>query len=90
MAMTITMNTTFSSSLTQLEILGFDRVGFVEEVTRFTSDYGRIVSVKFEADGVRSEGFVRIKLDNNERLESLLMRLKAITGLVKVKTTGVK
>ncbi len=24
----------------QLEILGFDRIGFVEEVTRFSSDYG--------------------------------------------------
>ncbi|WP_428663745.1 ACT domain-containing protein [Runella sp.] len=80
-----TINTNFSSSLTQLEILGFDRVGFVEEVTRFTSDYGKIVSVKFEADGVRSEGFLRIKLENSDRLDSLLVRLKAITGLVKVK-----
>ncbi|WP_169704940.1 ACT domain-containing protein [Runella slithyformis] len=83
--MITTINTNFSSTLTQLEILGFDRVGFVEEITRFTSDYGRIVSVKFEADGVRSEGFLRIKLDNNERLDSLLVRLKAIKGLVKVK-----
>lgn len=83
-----TINTPFSPPLTQLEILGFDRVGFVEEVTRFTSDYGRIVSVKFEADGVRSEGFLRIKLDNNERLDSLLVRLKAITGLVRVTQLG--
>ena len=54
-------NTTESTSLTQLEILGFDRVGFVEEVTRFVSDYGKIVSVRFEADGVRSEGLVKVK-----------------------------
>ncbi len=79
------VNAAVSNSLAQLEILGFDRVGFVEEITRYTSDYGKIVSVKFEADGVRSEGFLRIKLDNSERLESLLTRLKAITGLVKVK-----
>lgn len=72
-------------TLTQLEILGFDRVGFVEEVTRFVSDYGHIVSVRFEADGVRSQGFLKIKLDQLERLESLLVRLKAITGLVRVK-----
>ena len=72
-------------ALTQLEILGFDRVGFVEEVTRFVSDYGHIVSVRFEADGVRSQGFLKIKLDQLERLESLLVRLKAITGLVRVK-----
>jgi len=72
------------ASLTHLEILGFDRVGFVEEVTRFIADYGHIISVKFEADGVRSQGLLSIKLDNNERLDSLLVRLKAITGLVKV------
>ncbi len=78
-------NTTVSTSLTQLEILGFDRVGFVEEVTRFTSDYGRIVSVRFEADGVRSQGSIKLQLENIERLGSLLIRLKAITGLVKVK-----
>ena len=82
------VNATVSNSLAQLEILGFDRVGFVEEITRYTSDYGKIVSAKFEADGVRSEGFLRIKLDNSERLESLLTRLKAITGLVKVKHLG--
>ncbi len=73
------------SHLTHLEILGFDRVGFVEEVTRFIADYGHIISAKFEADGVRSEGSLSIILDNNERLDSLLVRLKAITGLVKVK-----
>lgn len=78
-------NTTVSSSLAQLEILGFDRVGFVEEVTRFTSDYGKIVSVRFEADGVRSQGLIKIKLENADCLGSLLVRLKAITGLVKVK-----
>ena len=78
-------NTTESTSLTQLEILGFDRVGFVEEVTRFVSDYGKIVSVRFEADGVRSEGLVKVKLEDADRLGSLLVRLKAITGLVKVK-----
>ncbi|MCP1383014.1 hypothetical protein [Runella salmonicolor] len=71
--------------LTHLEILGFDRVGFVEEVTRFIADYGHIISAKFEADGVRSQGSLSIILDNNERLDSLLVRLKAITGLVKVK-----
>ncbi|MEI7582525.1 ACT domain-containing protein [Runella sp.] len=78
-------NTTVSTSLTQLEILGFDRVGFVEEVTRFISDYGKIVSVRFEADGVRSQGLVKVRLENTERLGSLLVHLKAITGLVKVK-----
>ena len=78
-------HTTVSSALTQLEILGFDRVGFVEEVTRFVSDYGKIVSVRFEADGVRSEGLVKVKLEEADRLGSLLVRLKAITGLVKVK-----
>ena len=78
-------NTTVSTSLTQLEILGFDRVGFVEEVTRFISDYGKIVSVRFEADGVRSQGLVKVRLENTERLGSLLFHLKAITGLVKVK-----
>lgn len=78
-------STTVSTSLTELEILGFDRVGFVEEVTRFVSDYGKIVSVRFEADGVRSQGFVKIRLENADRLGSLLVRLKAITGLVKVK-----
>lgn len=77
-----------SFALTQLEILGFDRVGFVEEVTRFVSDYGHIVSVRFEADGVRSQGFLKIKLDQLERLDSLLIRLKAITGLVRVKKVG--
>lgn len=77
-------NTTGSTSLTQLEILGFDRIGFVEEVTRLTSDYGKIVSVRFEADGVRSQGLIKLKLENIDCLGSLLTRLKAIMGLVKV------
>lgn len=81
-------NTAISTSLTHLEILGFDRVGFVEEVTRFISDYGRIVSVRFEADGVRSQGFVKVRLEDMERLSSLLVRLKAVSGLVKVKQVG--
>lgn len=72
-------------SLAQLEILGFDRVGFVEEITRFVSDYGKIVRVRFEADGVRSEGFIKVKLENVDCLGSLLVGLKAITGLVRVK-----
>ncbi len=78
-------NTTVSPSLTQFEILGFDRVGFVEEVTRLVSDYGKIVRVKFEADGVRSQGFIKVALAEVDCLDSLLVRLKAITGLVKVK-----
>jgi (p)ppGpp synthase/HD superfamily hydrolase len=78
-------NATVPTSLTQLEILGFDRVGFVDEITRFTSNYGRIVSVRFEADGVRSEGVVKVRLENAERLGSLLIHLKAISGVVKVK-----
>jgi hypothetical protein len=78
-------HTNVPTSLAELEILGFDRVGFVEEITRFTSDYGKIVSVRFEADGVRSEGLVKVKLEDADRLGSLLVRLKAITGLVKVK-----
>jgi hypothetical protein len=69
----------------QLEILGFDRIGFVEEVTRFSSDYGHIVSVYFEADGVRSQGFLKINLHHSDRLENLIKRLKAITGLVRVR-----
>jgi len=83
--MKTTLNPTLPASLAQLEILGFDRVGFVEEVTRFTSDYGRIVSINFEADGVRSQGLVKLQLTDNERLSSLLVRLKSIAGLVKVK-----
>ncbi len=83
--MQIHSHTRLSASITHLEILGFDRVGFVEEVTRFIADYGHIISAKFEADGVRSQGSLSIKLDNNERLDSLLVRLKAITGLVRVK-----
>ncbi len=71
--------------LTQIEILGFDRIGFVAEVTRHSSDYGRIVSVKFEADGVKSEGKVGIELESADKLDNLLLRLKAITGLVRAK-----
>ncbi len=74
---------------TQLEILGFDRVGFVEEVTRFISDYGHIVSAHFEADGVRSQGLLKIKLHQLDRIESLVVRLKAISGLVRVKRTEI-
>lgn len=80
--------TTVASTMTQLEILGFDRIGFVEDITRLTADYGHIVRAKFEADGVRSEGFLQVKLANADRLSSFLVRLKAITGLVKVRQLG--
>ena len=39
-----------TTAVTQLEILGFDRVGFVEDITRLTADYGHIVRAKFEAE----------------------------------------
>ena len=77
-----------TTAVTQLEILGFDRVGFVEDITRLTADYGHIVRAKFEGDGVRSEGFLQVKLANADRLSSFLVRLKAITGLVKVRQLG--
>ncbi|MFN8347172.1 MAG: ACT domain-containing protein [Spirosomataceae bacterium] len=82
--MNTAVHTTVAADITQLEILGFDRIGFVDEITGFISDYGRIVSVKFEADGIRSLGQVKVRLENRERLESLMVRLKAISGLVKV------
>lgn len=72
---------------TTLEILGFDRVGFVHEVSETINNYGHIQSVTFEADGVRSVGRLRLQIENSDRLSSLIVRLKTITGLVKIKET---
>ncbi|MCU0342025.1 MAG: hypothetical protein MUE30_19310 [Spirosomaceae bacterium] len=72
---------------TQLEILGFDRVGFVHEVSETVAQYGHIEGATFEADGVRSVGKLRLQLENEERLNRLIVRLKTIVGLVKVTLT---
>jgi hypothetical protein len=68
---------------TQIEILGFDRIGFVHEVTQTVARYAQILGATFEADGVRSVGKLRLCLQNIDQLNELLLRLKTITGLVK-------
>ena len=78
----------FIPSEIQLEILGFDRIGFVEEITRFVVDYGHIVSVNFKADGVRSQGILKIHLTDSHKLTLLLIQLKTVSGLVSVKQLG--
>jgi hypothetical protein len=66
-----------------LEILGFDRIGFVNDIDKEVSKWGTIKKLQFEADGIKSVG--KMKIETNQKPEILLNRLKSINGLVVAK-----
>jgi|GEM_PF-5828215 len=68
--------------LTQIEILGFDRVGFVHEVTETVACYAQISGATFDADGVRSVGKLHLRFDNADKLNSI-KQVKCTFRLIK-------
>ncbi len=66
-----------------LEILGFDRIGFVNDIDNEVSKWGIIKRLQFEADGIKSVG--KIEIDTNHTSETLITKLKFVNGLVEVK-----
>ena len=69
-----------------VNLLGFDRLGLTNDVLNAVRLDGRawFQGMRFESDGVRSEGYIRLRIDRAETIDVLLQRLNAITGLVRV------
>ncbi|MVM29312.1 hypothetical protein GO755_04650 [Spirosoma sp. HMF4905] len=69
-----------------VNLLGFDRLGLANDVLNAVRLDGRtwFQGIRFESDGVRSEGHIRLGIDRAETIDILLQRLNAITGLVRI------
>ena len=73
-----------------IEILGFDRLGFVYDIHHILSKFDTISvkNVHFEADGVRSVGKLQAETEQENNLEKLIEKLKSVQGLAKVKISN--
>ena len=69
----------------QIEILGFDRIGFVNDVAKEISKWAIIKTLAFEANGIKSTGKLSIEIGNHPNITSLFECLKSVKGLATVK-----
>jgi hypothetical protein len=72
------------------QIMGFDRVNFVGEVTNAVpqDEHCRIMGLSFESDGLRAQGQLTVLGADERQIEQIVRRLRAIQGLVSVKQTN--
>lgn len=72
------------------QIIGFDRVSFVSDVTRAVplNDRCRITGLSFEADGIRATGWLRVDAADDAHLTTLRRQLQAVRGVVQIKETN--
>ena len=75
---------TTNSLFLSIEILGFDRLGFVKEVTETGSEMAHICKMKFEVHGAQASGKIIYQLKEHSFTERFLQQLKNIKGMVKV------
>ncbi|WP_421826797.1 ACT domain-containing protein [Larkinella sp.] len=79
-------NRNLTSELVTLHILGFDRQGFTHDVLKAVSndDLAHILAVRIESTGLRSEGYLRVRVGSPELIPVLVQRLRKVIGLVSV------
>ena len=72
------------------QIIGFDRLNFVEDVANAVpqDECCRILSLSFEGDGVRVEGRLMVQVGDAHYRMLIDRQLRAIQGLVSVKQTA--
>ena len=69
------------------QIVGFDRVGFVGDVTNAipqNSQY-RITGLNFEGDGVRVQGSMSVQLSDEQQPAGIAQLLRAVPGVVAIR-----
>jgi hypothetical protein len=74
------------------QIVGFDRLNFVSDVTNAVpqDEHCRIMGLVFEGDGIRANGRLMVQVDDVRHLSQIDYQLKAIRGLVSVKQSPIE
>lgn len=72
---------------TVYQITGFDRVGFVGDVTNVITQSSQyhIVGMQFEGDGVKVQGSLAVQLPDEGLSAGLAQLLKAVPGVVAIR-----
>ncbi len=72
--------------ITNLRIVGNDRVGLVNEVTKAISEDLKVnmKSISFQSQGSSFEGLIKVQVRNAEHLSYLKQKLLKIKGVIKV------
>ncbi|MES2520166.1 MAG: hypothetical protein V4585_18760 [Bacteroidota bacterium] len=71
-------------TLETIEILGFNRINLVNELTKTVGGFGYITQLNFNANGVKAVGKVVFQMEDTNQFDKLISCVKSITGLVKV------
>jgi hypothetical protein len=69
------------------QIMGFDRVGFVGDVTNAIPTDGRyrITGMQFEGDGVRVQGRLALELPDSQLSTGIAQLIRAVPGVVTIR-----
>ncbi len=72
--------------VTNLRIVGYDRVGLVNDITRIVSEDMKVnmKKLKFSTTGTKFEGKIKVQVRNVDHLGFLKRKLLGIKGVVKV------
>jgi GTP pyrophosphokinase len=72
--------------LAGIKIIGFDKVGIVNQITRIISDqlHVNMRSISFDSNDGIFEGKIMVYVDDTEHLKSLIKKLKAVDGVQNV------
>ncbi|HEX9957351.1 MAG TPA: ACT domain-containing protein [Fibrella sp.] len=76
--------------LSVYQIMGFDRLNFVSDVTNAVpqDEHCRITGLSFESDGIQVNGRLMVQVDDEQHLSQIDYQLRAIRGLVSVRQTN--
>lgn len=79
-----------TSRQTVYQIMGFDRLNFVGDVTNAIpqNETCRIMGLSFESDGIRANGQLTIQVPDDQYLLEIDQQLRAVRGLVSFRKTN--
>lgn len=86
--MTVT-NSSLDYRQTTFQIIGFDRFNFVGDVTNSIpqGEQCRLTNLSFEVNGVRVDGWLTVRVQDEHQVATISRQLQAMRGLVSVKQT---
>ena len=72
------------------QIIGFDRLNFVSDVTNAVPqhEHCNITGLWFEADGIRAKGCLAVQVTDQRQLTFINHQLRAVRGLVSIHQTA--
>ncbi len=79
-----------SNYQTIYQIIGFDRLNFVGDITNAIPQHENchITSLSFECDGVRANGRLTVQAPDEHYMMQIDRRLRAVQGLVSIRKTN--